>query len=129
MKVFLSHVPEDGELARCLNAELRRAGHEVWDSEQELVPGDNYALKTGQALREATALVVLLSPEAVRSEQVRREIDFALTSPRYEGRLLPVLVQPTEQVPWILRKLGLIRAESPDEAARQVAERLQPSPV
>ena len=113
MKVFLSHAPEDNEAARLLGAELTRAGHDVWDAEQELMPGDNYPLLTGEALREATAFVVLLSPEAVRSQQVRREIDFALTSVQYEGRLIPVLVRPTERVPWILRKLGIIEERRP----------------
>ncbi len=129
MKVFLSHVPEDNEAARLLAAELSRAGHEVWDAEQELMPGDNYPLETGKALRDATAFVVLLSPEAVRSQQVRREIDFALTSVQYEGRLISVVVRPTERFPWILRKLGLLPMVAPTETAHRVAERLRACPV
>lgn len=50
-------------------------------------------------------MIVLLSPESMRSDHVRREIEYALGDPNYEGRLFPVLVRPTENIPWILRKI------------------------
>jgi len=52
----------------------------------------------------------------MRSEHVRREIEYALGQPNYEGRLFPVQVRPTGDIPWILRKLTTF--DSKQSAAR-----------
>lgn len=54
-------------------------------------------------------MVVLISPKSVKSEQVEHEIQFALTRPQYKGRLIPVVVRPTKDIPWILTKFPVIR--------------------
>jgi len=41
----------------------------------------------GKALEESDAMVVLLSPEAARSESVQREIDYALVSLNYKNKV------------------------------------------
>ncbi len=74
-------------------------------------------------------MVVLVSPDAMRSEHVRREIEYALGNPGYEGRLFPVQVRPTPSMPWILRELKIFNAaqgaakvsEAITDALRQVA--------
>ena len=66
-------------------------------------------------------MVVLLSPDSVSSDWVRREIEYALGDPNYAGRLFPVLVRPTEDVPWILRKLEILHAK--DNAA-EISKRI-----
>jgi len=122
MRVFLSHSHKDGELARELVSRLAAEGFRVWD-DAELVPGDNWALAIGKALEESDAMIVLLSPDAARSDSVVREVEYALTSPRYKNRLLPVVVRPTARIPWILRKLPLIRLyENPAEGTDRVVE-------
>ena len=47
-------------------------------------------------------MVVLLSPDSAASEGQRREIDFALVSDQYAGRVIPVFIRPTKNFPWIL---------------------------
>jgi hypothetical protein len=108
VKVFLSYAQSDAGSARSLAERLSRAGFEVWDPSRELVPGENWASKVGEALDDSDAMVVLLSPDSVDSQQVRREIEYALGSPRYEARLIPVVVRPTDKVPWILQRLTLV---------------------
>jgi hypothetical protein len=54
--------------------------------------------------------VVLLTPDAVQSDQVLWEIEYALGSRAFKNRLVPVVVGspdriPKESVPWILWKL------------------------
>ena len=53
-------------------------------------------------------MVVLISPDSMRSDHVRREIEYALGDPNYDGRVFPVEVRSTPDVPWILRKLKRI---------------------
>ena len=122
MKVFLSYSAADRELARELVSRLRAEGFDVWQFD-ELAPGDNWALAIGKALEESDAMIVLLSPDAAKSEWVEREVEYALTSPRYKNRLLPVVVKPTRRIPWILRKLPLIRLyEDPVDGTDRVVD-------
>ncbi|WP_089729350.1 toll/interleukin-1 receptor domain-containing protein [Candidatus Thiosymbion oneisti] len=126
MNVFISYSHEDSEWANTLAERLRSAGFGVWDPETELYPGDNFALKIAEALENADAMVALVSPDAMASEWVRREIDFALGASQFSGRLIPVVVRPTEGFPWILRKLKPISPEGgPSAAADSVVQALQ----
>ncbi len=129
MQVFLSYDRADEAFAKSLSAELSKRGLSVWRDEEELLPGDNWALQIGEALRKSRAMVVLISPKSMRSKWVRHEIEYALGDLRYEGRLFPVLVRPTNDVPWILRELNMLSArqgaakisESIADALKQVA--------
>ncbi len=112
MRVFISHAVGDGAFARELTEKLRAAKFEPWLAELELTPGQNVALEVGRALDRAEAIVVLLSPEAVKSPWVMSEIEYALTERRFKGRLIPVLARPTREIPWVLRKMSLIDAGS-----------------
>jgi hypothetical protein len=104
MKVFISHVHQDAKWADLIRRELRGKSHfDVWDSELEIQAGDNWALKTGKALASSDVVIVLLSPESVRSPFVRKEIDFLLANRKFRGRVISLMVKPTKDVPWILR--------------------------
>jgi len=126
MRVFLSYSPADERFAKQLALELTQRGCDVWDPRAELFAGDNWAEQIGQALKQSRAMVVLLSPDSVKSDSVRREIAYALGNANYAGRLFPVLLRPTEDVPWILRRLQLIHAkDNPAEISKRIASALQ----
>ena len=112
MQVFLSYSDADRGFARQLASQLSKRGCEVWDPSDQLFPGDNWPLKIGEALQESKAMVVLLSPDSMKSEWVRREIEYALGNRNYEGRLFPVLVRPAREIPWILRDLQTLRKDA-----------------
>lgn len=129
MKVFISYVNDDRELARRLSRSLEAAGFEVWLDESNILPGDNWAEKVSQALRDSQAMVVLVSPAAMESKWVRSEIEFALGAKEYRGRLVPVFVGPRnsipqDRLPWILRRLKGIEwtDQAEEESLREVAE-------
>ena len=136
MKVFISHAYSDERLAHKVAAILEQAGLEVWDAKREIMPGDNWAQEVSNALQESEAMVVLLTPDAVRSEWVRREmrwnIEYALGEVRFRSRLIPVVagdpdVLNTESVPWILRHqkiVDLTEHENEEEGIREVARTL-----
>jgi hypothetical protein len=131
MNIFISHSAADNDLAEELRAALKKHAALVKDdikvwSEEQLLPGDNWALKSGKALQNADAFVVLLSPHSINSDSVRREIDFALSEPQFRDRLIPVVVKPTDEIPWILRKQQLIHATKDiGKIARQIADALR----
>ena len=71
-------------------------------------------------------MVVLLSLDSVKSEWVRRDIEYAIGDRNYEGRVFPVLVRPTKKIPWILQKLGILRVgKNPAEISRRIASALK----
>jgi len=63
------------------------------------------------------------------SKQVRREIAYALGNRNYEGRIFTVMVRPTEEVPWILHKFHMLRANSPAQISKHIAGALKQEAV
>jgi hypothetical protein len=47
MRIFLSYARADQDRARALATQFTNAGHDVWDPEDNLGPGDNSPLKIG----------------------------------------------------------------------------------
>jgi hypothetical protein len=104
MQIFLSYAQSDLAFARALSSQLTKRGLSVWSPSDEILPGDNIWLRIGEALKKSKAMIVLVSPDAMRSENVRRELEYALGDRNYEGRVFPVTVRRTSDVPWILRQ-------------------------
>ena len=116
MKVFISHSHADSALAGWVTSALRKDGLEVFDPDTDLLPGDNWAERVAKALEESEAMVVLLTPDAINSPYVRREIEYALGMKRYSNRLIPVTVGAREQlppdsIPWIVRHMPWVELE------------------
>ena len=119
VKVFISHSLKDAASAGKLATVLRAKGFQVTHPDETIAPGENLALKIGRALRDAHSMVVLLSPDAMQSQLVRHEIEHAILSPRFRGRLIPVMLHKTDSYPWILRKLEVVPFD-PDAIATRV---------
>jgi hypothetical protein len=126
MTVFLSYAYSDRLAAEALARQLAKANIRVWDPYRDLSPGENPSLRTGEELDKADALVVLFSPSTAKSPWIQREVEYALTTPRFEGRLIAVEVRPTRSMPWILRKLQAIRFyEDPPKATESLVRRIK----
>ena len=128
MKIFISHASADREWAERLYRGLVAFGFEVWLDALRLLPGDNWYLETGAALRDADAMVVLLSPAAAESDSVGRDVQYALGSERFRERVFPVLLQASDKIPWILRRLKWSQG-TPAEVAGQISDRLRQAPA
>ena len=87
----------------------------------------------GRALEESGAMVVLLTPAAIRSPDVRRNIEYALGAKNYSNRLIPVVGGdperiPAGEVPWIVRRMpwvGLAERESGDPEVQPIADAIR----
>lgn len=126
MQIFFSYSAKDKGYALALSSQLEKHGLHAWTFEGEILPGDNVWLRAGEAMKASRAMVVLLSPDSVRSEFVRREVEYALGNPAYEGRVFPVLVRPTKQIPWIIRRLKILDGkQNAAKLAASIAESLK----
>ena len=124
MKVFISYGSKDEALASKLAASLEEAGLDPWYDKREILPGDNWAEKISQGLKESEAMVVLLTPSALESDTVQRNISFALGDESFSNRLIPVIIGdshdlPEDRMPWILKRLKTITVSRKDEETEQ----------
>ncbi len=131
MKVFISHSAEDKLLANKIAIGLEDAGLKVFH-DQNVLPGENWAERIGHELKESDAMVVVLTPEALRSKYVLRDIEYALGDKSFKGRLIPVAVGspdqlPEDELPWILKRLQMIslpKHGKQDKGIKQIAQAL-----
>jgi|SRR5256885_2184832 len=133
MQVFISHSSKDEVLVRRIADVLKASGMDVWDDTREIMPGENYAEKVAQALKESEAMIVLLTSEGINSKWMRWEIEYALGRAAFNKRVIPVTVgDPKEltegNVPWILRHFKTVNLPengASEENIRRIADVLQ----
>jgi serine phosphatase RsbU (regulator of sigma subunit) len=74
-QIFISHVSEDGDLAGRIATYVEALGYTAWYYERNSVPGPSYLLQTGQAIANSSAVILVISPAALRSaNQMTKEI-------------------------------------------------------
>jgi len=133
MKVFISYSSKDEALATRLVATLENAGLDAWYQKREIMPGDNWAEKIAQGLKESNAMVVLVTADALESDAVQSSISYALGEKAFSNRLIPVLVGdskdfPSDKIPWIFKRLKTItlpRDSKNDDQFRQIVQVLK----
>src|SRR5947207_4484587 len=89
--VFISHASADRSFVDQLAEWLRGHGIDVWYSRTHLRGAQQWHDEIGNALARCTWFLLVLSPNAVRSRWVKRELIYALEDHRYTGRIVPVL--------------------------------------
>lgn len=105
--IFLSHNSKDKRSANKLYNHLKLTGIKVWYDEAELYPGDSLIDKIGTAINEVEYLGVLLTPNSVKSEWVKKEVEIALNNEIYERRVivLPILIKRCDFPPFLIGKI------------------------
>lgn len=112
--IFLSHNWSDKEFARKLARSLTEEGVKVWIDEAEIQIGDSLISKIREGIDQMNYLGVILSPNSVKSEWVKREVDIAMNQ-EIEGKRVKVLpiVHKECDLPWFLK--GKLYADFVDE--------------
>lgn len=103
-EIFFSHSTQDGEVAARVVSVLRRHGLPVWYSATQIRGAQQWHDEIGAALGRCDWFVLLLTPAAVESMWVKRELLFALNQERYENRIVPLLVRDcdVDRLSWVL---------------------------
>lgn len=103
-RVFLSHNSEDKPFVRRLAAALEGRGIRSWVDQAEMLPGDSLIGKIEAAIDDVDYVLVVLSPNSVQSEWVKREVRMAMQR-EIAGKkvvVIPVLYQDC-RIPGFLR--------------------------
>ena len=131
--IFLSHSGCDREFARRLAQDLERAGARVWVDERDVRLGDSLLERIEAGIDSVDFVAAILSPDSVKSEWVRRELEIAITNEIAGGRpeVLPLLYRDCK-VPAFLR--GKLRADfrAPTDyplGLRMILDRLNLNPT
>jgi DNA-binding MarR family transcriptional regulator len=106
-KVFVSHASEDKErFVIPFATALRAKGIDAWLDRWEMLPGDSLVDKIfEEGLKEAEAVVVVLSDASVQKPWVRDELNTAVVARIDRGaKLIPIVLDQCE-VPAALRSL------------------------
>lgn len=104
--IFLSYSRKDKVQAGELATWLQRAGYRPWIDTQGIAAGEQWRREIVRALEKAQAMLILLSPNSVRSDNVRRELDLADTM---KLKVIPVEIAPVELSPEIKYQLAGIQ--------------------
>jgi hypothetical protein len=87
-QVFISYRTDDTALAQDLSQGLQSAGFVTWYFGRDSRVGFNYMEYCGELIAECQAMVLLISPRSVSSNQVNREVMRACEEDKF---ILPVL--------------------------------------
>jgi len=94
--LFISYKHEDGDFADVLINKLEKEGYSTWVDNDRINAGEDWRNEIDQAIKDAFALIVIMSPEAKASEYVTYEWAFAWGA---GVKVIPVLFKPTELHP------------------------------
>lgn len=109
-EVFLSHASQDHDQASRLRDVLVAHDVPVWFSPKHIKGAQQWQKEIGAALKRCDWFMLMLTPHAVNSMWVERELSYALIEKRYQNRIIPLLFNPCdyEKLPWVLPQLQII---------------------
>ena len=103
-EAFLSYASLDQDFVTSLAHVLRRHGVPIWYSQTNILGAQQWHDEIGAALRRCDWFLLALSPHAVASMWVKRELIFALQQNRFENRIVPLFYQAcdVDRLSWVL---------------------------
>ncbi|MGC4043396.1 MAG: CHAT domain-containing protein [Armatimonas sp.] len=111
MKVFLSHADPDKPLVEAVRKSLSELGEEAWIDARELVGGDILDTEIRQAIEQSGAFLLFVTPDALQSDWVTRELKIALEVQDRRGKVaFPIVPLTVDDA-----KLGAFKAFFPGE--------------
>lgn len=109
-EVFLSHSSKDRKFVVKLASLLRTKRIRYWYSATHIKGAKQWHDEIGRSLKRCDWLIVVLTPNAVRSRWVKHELLFALRANRYNERIIPLLRRKCryEKLSWMLPGFELV---------------------
>jgi hypothetical protein len=91
--LFISYSRRDSERVTRIANRLKEAGHTVWLDTSTIQGGTLWQGQIVRGIEGADVFVLMLSPAAVKSENVEREVGLAYTSSK---AIVPVILHRTD---------------------------------
>jgi hypothetical protein len=103
-RIFISYSRKDISFVRKLAGDLETAGYDVWWDVSDLRGGDDWLRIIPAAIESSDHFIVVLSPNAVTSDWVKREYTQALS---LRKKIIPIMLTRSS-VPFALNTLNYI---------------------
>lgn len=100
--IFISYSRKDQKFVNNLVEKLKRYGAKIWKDDLRIAPGDSIIGEIGKGLEKSEFIIVILSPNSIKSENVKKEISIATTLEiKKQIKIIPILYKKCE-IPIIL---------------------------
>jgi hypothetical protein len=93
-QIFISYEKSDNKLAEEISRGLEAGGFTTWYYRRDALPGPSYLDQTGEAVDQCQAVLVILSPHSIMSDQITPEI---VRAHEMHKRFVPVLCDMTHE--------------------------------
>lgn len=129
-QVFVSYAQADKDVARQVAETLRHAGLDVWIDAWELKAGDSIAQRIDESISSSDVLLVLLSPSAVASQWVQKELNTALSGELRDRAItvIPALLEDCELPPFLSDRQYLDLRHDRPAAIRRLIDQISSVP-
>ncbi len=106
-KVFISysHSQHDERSISILSRDLQASGLQVWLDREQIFLGDNWEKSIQKAILNAQGTIIVLTPESVRSEWIKQELQESL---KRKKQIFP-LILPGGESPLEVLKLSSLK--------------------
>ena len=120
MTTFISYSRANSDFAVRLAKDLKAAGHEVWLDQLDIPTGSRWDDELEKALRTCSTFLIILSPEFIKSQNVKDEIGYAIDKGKH---ILPLMIKQCE-IPFRLRRFQYVdfTKEDHDEYKERLRE-------
>ena len=120
MTTFISYSRANSDFAVRLAKDLKAAGHEVWLDQLDIPTGSRWDDELEKALRTCSTFLIILSPESIKSQNVKDEIGYAIDKGKH---ILPLMIKQCE-IPFRLRRFQYVdfTKEDHDEYKERLRE-------
>jgi hypothetical protein len=103
-KIFISYSRKDTDFVRKLAGDLETAGYDVWWDLTDLRGGDEWVTHIAAAIEASDFIIVVLSPNSIQSEWVRKEYTQAIG---LHKRIIPLMFAASP-VPFALNTINYV---------------------
>ena len=109
-EVFISYAARNRGFVKTLTRMLADHGVRAWYSERHIRGAQQWHDEIGRALKRCDWFLLVLSPQAVASKWVKRELLYALQDDRYEQRIIPVVFRRCDfdKLSWTLSSFQVV---------------------
>jgi len=107
-QIFISYSRKDMGFVRKLAGDLEKAGYDVWWDLTDLRGGDDWVRLIPAAIESSQHFIIVISPDSVESEWVRKEYTQALSLRR---KIIPIMLEATS-VPFALNTINYVNFTS-----------------
>jgi TIR domain len=104
MTTFISYSRANSDFAVRIAKDLKAAGHDIWLDQLNIPTGSRWDDEIEKALHSCSTFLLILSPDAIQSQNVKDEIGYAIDSFKH---ILPVIIKPCD-IPFRLRRFQFV---------------------